>query len=73
LNNGARILQRKRLKIADFQEKKALSQRLEAFISEWNTSAHPFRWSEKSIAKVIVKCEISDSETTTQPDLAVAA
>ena len=36
------ILQRKRLKISDFTDKKVLSERLQAFISEWNTKAHPF-------------------------------
>jgi hypothetical protein len=40
------ILQRKRLKIADFADKKALSERLKAFIDEWNTVAHPFHWSQ---------------------------
>jgi hypothetical protein len=28
-----------------------------AFIAEWNKQAHPFRWSTKSVAKVIAKGE----------------
>jgi hypothetical protein len=67
------ILQHKRLKIPDFADKKVLSERLQAFISEWNTKAHPFAWSEKSILKVITKCQISDSNFTNQIDLAIAA
>jgi hypothetical protein len=71
LNNGARILQRKRLKISDFADKKALSERLQAFISQWNTKAHPFDWSEKSTLKVIAKCKIPSANFTTQIDLAI--
>jgi transposase len=51
------ILQRKRLRIADFADKKHLSQRLMAFVAEWNEQAHPFQWSTKSVAKVMAKCE----------------
>jgi transposase len=51
------ILQRKRLQIADFADKKQRSERLLAFVAEWNTHAHPFRWSTKSVAKVMAKCE----------------
>jgi transposase len=51
------ILQRKRLRIADFTDKKHLSQRLMAFVAEWNEHAHPFQWSTKSVAKVMAKCE----------------
>ncbi|MGJ5633197.1 hypothetical protein [Nostoc sp. CALU 1950] len=67
------ILQRKRLKISDFADKKDLSERLQAFISEWNLKAHPFGWSEKSTLKVIAKCQIPDSNFTTQIDLALVA
>src|ERR1700675_1759178 len=41
------ILQRKRLCIADFADKAALAERLQAFIREWNEVAHPFAWSTK--------------------------
>lgn len=55
------ILQRKRLRIADFADKAALAERLEAFIREWNQAAHPFKWSSKSVAKVMAKCELTES------------
>ncbi len=51
------ILQRKRLGIADFADKAALAERLQAFIREWNEVAHPFAWSTKSVAKIMAKCE----------------
>ena len=50
------ILQRKRLRIADFADKKHLAQRLMAFVAEWNAHAHPFQWSTKSVAKVMATC-----------------
>ena len=53
------ILQRKRLRIADFADKTALAERLHAFISEWNQVAHPFNWSTKSVAKVMAKCKLT--------------
>src|SRR3954449_1042340 len=55
------ILQRKRLRIADFADKAALAERLQAFIAEWNQVAHPFQWSTKSVAKVMAKCERAES------------
>jgi hypothetical protein len=39
------IVQRKRLRIADFADKKPLAQRLMAFVAEWNEYAHPLQWS----------------------------
>jgi hypothetical protein len=51
------ILQRKRLQIADFADKQHLTERLLAFVAEWNEHAHPFQWSTKSVAKVMAKCE----------------
>jgi len=51
------ILQRKRLRIADFPSKAALAERLAAFVAEWNEHAHPFNWTSKSAAKVMAKCE----------------
>jgi transposase len=51
------ILQRKRLRLADFPGKAALAERLAAFIAEWNQRAHPFNWSTKSAAKVMAWCE----------------
>ncbi len=55
------ILQRKRLRIANFKDKQALAQRLQAFIKEWNETAHPFNWTNKSVSKVMAKCEGSKS------------
>jgi len=51
------ILQRKRLRLADFPDKTVLAERLAAFIAEWNQHAHPFNWSSKSAAKVMAWCE----------------
>jgi hypothetical protein len=50
-------LQRKRRQIAAFTDKKPLAERLLAFVAEWNTPAHPLRWSTKSVAKVMATCE----------------
>jgi transposase len=47
------ILQRKRLRIVDFESKDHLRAKLEQFIREWNQQAHPFNWSTKSVAKVM--------------------
>jgi transposase len=55
------ILQRKRLRIADFADKAALAERLQAFLTEWNQVAHPFKWSTKSVAKVMAKCERTEA------------
>jgi transposase len=51
------ILQRKRLAFSDFADKKHMSERLLAFIAEWNEDAHPFKWSTKSAAKVMTWAE----------------
>lgn len=51
------ILQRKRLRIADFADLVHLAERLHAFVAEWNEHAHPFNWSSKSVAKVMAHCE----------------
>jgi transposase len=55
------ILRRKRLRIADFPSKDALAERLMAYIREWNEIAHPFKWTSKSVAKVMAKCQIEDT------------
>jgi hypothetical protein len=47
------ILQRKRLRIADFATLAALEEELLAFVTEWNVHAHPFRWTTASFAKVL--------------------
>ena len=51
------ILQRKRLRCADFADLAHLAERLQAFVAEWNQHAHPFNWSSKSVAKVMAQCE----------------
>ncbi len=50
------ILQRKRLRLADFADLAHLAERLQAFVAEWNQHAHPFNWSGKSVAKVMAQC-----------------
>lgn len=59
------LLQRKRLRIADFADKTELAQRLQAFIREWNEVAHPFHWTTKSVAKIMAKCELAPTNTAT--------
>ena len=51
------ILQRKRLKNADFTDLDALEHKITAFIVEWNWNAAPFKWTPKSFEKVIAKVE----------------
>lgn len=52
------VLQRKRLRIADFADKAHLAERLHAFIAEWNQVAHPFKWTPQSFEKILAKCQI---------------
>ena len=49
------ILQRQRLRIADFESKEHLQAKLDQCIREWNQQAHPFNWSTKSVAKVMAE------------------
>jgi transposase len=49
------ILQRKRLRIADFESKDHLRAKVDQFIKEWNQLAHPFNWSAKSVAKIMAE------------------
>jgi hypothetical protein len=65
------ILQRKRLAIADFADKAELAERLKAFIAEWNEVAHPFKWTTKSVTKIMAKCQITPADP--QAPLATAA
>jgi len=50
-------VQRRRLGIANFADKKELADRLDAFVQQWNRRAHGFRWSRKSFDKVLAECE----------------
>jgi hypothetical protein len=56
------ILKRTRLRIVDFASKDELSERLMAFISEWNEVAHPFKWTSKSVTKVMAKCQVEHAK-----------
>jgi hypothetical protein len=49
------ILQRKRLRIADFDNLEDLEERILAFSAEWNEDAHPFAWKRSSFDKVLAK------------------
>jgi DDE superfamily endonuclease len=49
------ILQRKRLRIADFPTKDHLRAKLTQCICEWNQQAHPCNWSGQSVAKVMAE------------------
>jgi transposase len=51
------ILTRKRLRHPDFTDLGALADAIAAFITHWNTTAHPFRWTAPSFDKVIRKAE----------------
>jgi hypothetical protein len=51
------ILQRKRLRIVDFESKAHLRAQLLVFIKQHNEDAHPFNWSSKSAAKVMAWAE----------------
>jgi hypothetical protein len=50
------ILQRKRLRAANFADLADLEARVLAFIAEWNEQAHPFAWKRSSFDKVLSKC-----------------
>lgn len=50
------LLTRKRLRLAAFASLDDLHLKLRRFISEWNTQAHPFRWTTASFAKVLANC-----------------
>jgi transposase len=51
------ILQRKRLSVANFADKRQLAERLDAFVQQWNSHAHAFRWSRNSFDKVLAECD----------------
>jgi transposase len=52
------ILQRKRFRIADFESKDDMGDKVYQFISEWNEQAHPFNWSKKSVAKIMAQAPV---------------
>ena len=51
------ILQRKRLKVPNFQDLQDLERKILAFIDEWNEEAAPFNWTEKSFEKTLAKVD----------------
>jgi len=51
------MLQRKRLRIADFADGAHLAARLHTFVAQWNQHAHPFTWSSTSVTTVMAACE----------------
>jgi hypothetical protein len=51
------ILQRKRLRHADFAGLAELAAGVAQFIREWNERAHPFHWTTQSFAKILTKVE----------------
>jgi len=51
------ILQRKRLKNADFADLDDLEHKIQCFIVEWNWVATPFEWTRKSFEKVLAKVD----------------
>lgn len=59
------ILQRKRLRIVDFDSLPDLTAKIELFIAQWNEIAHPFNWTTRSVAKVM-----ADAPVPALPDAA---
>jgi len=57
------ILQRKRLAAPNFVHLDNLSERITAFIAEWNTAAHPFNWSRESFSKILAKVDATIAAT----------
>ncbi len=51
------ILQRKRLRIPNFENLKDLAAKINQFITQWNEVAAPFAWRKESFAKVLDKAE----------------
>lgn len=47
------ILQRKRFKIPNFESIEDLRDKIYLYIEHWNHRAHPFKWTTKSVAKVM--------------------
>lgn len=51
------ILQRKRFKIPNFASIEDLRDKIYLYIEQWNRRAHPFKWTTKSVAKVMAHAE----------------
>lgn len=64
------ILQRKRLRQPNFPDLAALTAAIAQFIHEWNTVAHPFRWTAQSFEKILAKVEAALPPATTLAEAA---
>src|SRR5215210_4837644 len=64
------VLRRKRLRSPNFPDLAALRRAIHQFIDEWNTIAHPFRWTTASFEKILAKI---DAALTADAPLTVAA
>lgn len=51
------ILQRKRFKISNFASPEDLRDKVYKYIEQWNQKAHPFKWTTKSVAKIMAYAE----------------
>jgi transposase len=56
------ILQRKRLVAPNFADRADREAQLQAFIAQWNETAHPCNWSRRSFEKVLAKVEAALQE-----------
>jgi hypothetical protein len=48
---------RGRLTVPTFADLDDLVDRITAFIAEWNAAAHPFKWSQASVAKILANVD----------------
>jgi hypothetical protein len=55
------ILQRKALRIVDFESTLALDRHLHGFIERWNAHAHAFNWTTCSVTRVLAKCQAAEA------------
>jgi hypothetical protein len=51
------ILQRKRLRVANFADLDDLELKILAFVDQWNLTAAPFNWTEQSFARTLAKAD----------------
>jgi hypothetical protein len=51
------ILQRQRMVAPNFADVADVEAKVLAFIDDWNTKAHPFKWSHKSFEKILAKTD----------------
>ncbi len=58
------ILRRKRLRHPNFADVPALAKAIRQFIHQWNQTAHPFRWTAASFAKILAKAEAALTDTS---------